>query len=70
MKAGKSSALGQRTVGFQGPVGNRRLVMDHEMQNAFVSALLDQLEDLGTNVKEHYRRLRPGQYFAIPQIEN
>ena len=44
--------------------------MDHEMQNAFTSALLDQLQDLVTNVKEHHRGLRPRQYFAIPQIEN
>ena len=44
--------------------------MDHKMQNAFASAILDQLEDLGTYVKEHHRRLRPMQYSAIPQIEN
>ena len=49
---------------------NRGLVIDHEMQNAFASALLDQLEDLGTHVKEHHRRLRPRHYSAIPQIEN
>ena len=67
---GQSSALGQRTVGFQDPVGDRRLVMNHETQNAFVSAPLDQLEDLGADVMEHCRRLWPKQYFAIPQIEN
>ena len=44
--------------------------MDHEMQNAFASALLDQLKDLGANVKEQYRRLRPRQYSATLQIEN
>ena len=70
IRAGQSSALGQRTVGFQDPVGNRRLVMYHEIQNAFASALLDQLEDLGANVKEHCRRLRPRQYSKIPHIEN
>ena len=70
IRTGKNSALGQRTVGFQDPVGNRRLVIDHEMQNAFASALLDQLEDLGTDVNEHCRRLRPRQYSAIPKIEN
>ena len=69
-RTGQSSALGQRNVGFQGPVGNRRLVINHEMQNAFTSALLDQLEDLGTDVKEHHRRLRPRQYSAILQIED
>ena len=70
IRNGQSSALGQKTLAFQDPVGNRKLVMDHEMQNAFASALLDHLEDLSTDVKEHYRRLRPRQYSAIPQIEN
>ena len=70
IRTGHSSALSQRTVGFQDLVGNRRLVMDNDMQNAFASALLDQLEDLGTDVTEHCRRLRPRQYSAIPQIEN
>ena len=65
IRAGQNSALGQRTVGFQDPVGNGRLVMDHEMQNALASALLDQLEDLGADVKEHHRRLRPKQYYAV-----
>ena len=40
------------------------------LYQTFASALLDQLEDLGTDVKEHHRRLRPRQYSAIPQIEN
>ena len=56
--------------GFWEPVGNRRMVTDYQMQNAFSTALLDQLEDLGTNVTEHHRRLRPRQYSAVPQIEN
>ena len=62
---GQSSALGQRTVGFQDPVGNRGLVMDHETHDAYATALLDQLEDLGANVKEYHRRLRLRQYSAI-----
>ena len=70
IRTGHSSALGQRTVGFQVQVGNRRLVMDNDMQNAFASALLDELEDLGTGVTEHCRRLRARQYSAISQIEN
>ena len=70
IRTGQSSALGQRTVGFQDPVGNRSLVMDNNMQNAFASALVDQLEELGTNVTECHRRLRPSKYSAIPQIEN
>ena len=68
--ADQNSAPGQVTVGFQEPVGNRRMVTDYQMQNAFATALLDQLEDLGTNVTEHHRRLRPRQYSAVPQIEN
>ena len=43
--------------------------MDHEMQNAFTSALLNQLKDLGVNVKEHHRELKHSQYSAVPQIE-
>ena len=70
IRTGQSSALGQRTVGFQDPVGNRKFVMENDMQNAFVSALLDQLEDLGADVMEHGRRLWPRQYSAIPKIEN
>ena len=49
----QSSALGQETVGIQDSVGNKRMVLNDDMQNAFTSALLDQLEDLGTDVKEH-----------------
>ena len=70
IRTGQSSVLGKRTVGFQDPVGNRRLVMDHEMQNDLALAVLDQLDDLGTNVKGHHGRLVPRQYSAIPQIEN
>ena len=51
-------------------MGDKRMVLDHEMQNAFASAFLDQLEDLGADVKEHHGRLRPRQYPAIPLIEN
>ena len=39
----------------------KRLVMDHGIQNAFASGLLDKLEDLGTDIKEHHRRLGPRQ---------
>ena len=53
----------------QEPMGNRRMD-DYQMQNAFASALLDQLEDLGADVKEHHRRLSPRQYSAVPQIED
>ena len=70
IRTGPSSALGQEIVGIQDSVSNKRMVLNYDMQNAFASALLDQLEDLGTDVKEHCRRLRPRQYSAIPQIEN
>ena len=66
----QSSAPGQETVRSQDSEGNKRMVLNYDMQNAFASALLDQLEDLGTDVKEHYKRLRPRQYSAIPQIKN
>ena len=42
--ADQNSAPGQVTVGFWEPVGNRRMVTDYQMQNAFATALLDQLE--------------------------
>ena len=70
IRTGQSSVLGQRTVGLQDPIGNRGLVMDHEMQDAFALALLDQLEDLGAYVTDHHRRPKPRQYSATPQIEN
>ena len=63
--ADQNSASGQVTVGIQDSVGNKRMVLNYDMQNAFASALLDQLEDLSTNVKEHHRKLRPRQYSAI-----
>ena len=56
---GQSSVLGQETVGIQDSVGDKRMVLNYDMQNAFASALLDQIEDLGANVKAHHRRLRP-----------
>ena len=66
----KTSALGQETIGIKDSVGHKRMVLNYDMQNAFASALLEQLQDLCTDVKEHCRRLRPRQYSAIPQIEN
>ena len=62
IRTGQRSAIGQETVGIQDSVGDRRMVLNYDMQNAFVSPLLDQLEDLGANVKEHHGRLRPRQY--------
>ena len=45
IRPGQSSALGQETVGIQDSIGDKRKVLNHEMQNAFASALLDQFED-------------------------
>ena len=61
IRSGQSSALGQETIQIQDTVGNGRMVLNYNMQNDFASALLDQLEDLGANVKEHHRRLRSRQ---------
>ena len=70
IRTGQCSALGQETVGIQDSVGDKRMVLNYDMQNAFASALLDQLEDIGNDVKEHCRRLRPRQYSEVPKIEN
>ena len=56
-------------VGIQDPVGTHHMVLSNDMQYAFASAILDQLEDYGANVKEHCRRLRNRQDTAKPQIE-
>ena len=48
--ADKYSALGQRTAGFQEPVGHRHVLNDNDIQQAFATALLNQLEDMGTGV--------------------
>ena len=70
IQTGQNSALGPKTVGIQDSVGDKRMILTYDMQNAFASALLEQLEDLGANVKEHHRRLRPRQYSGIPHIES
>ena len=51
------SALGRKTAGFQEPVGHRHMVNDNDMQQAFATALLNQLEDMGADVTGHRRRL-------------
>ena len=58
----------QETVGIQDPAGMHCKVLSNDMQYAFTTALLDQLEDYDADVKEHYRRLRTRQYPAKPQI--
>ena len=65
----KHSIPDWETVGIQDPVGMQCKVLSNDMQYAFATALLDQLEDYGTNVKEHHRRLRTRQHPAKLQIE-
>ena len=65
----KYSVPHQETVGIQDLVGTQYTVLSNDMQYAFASALLDQLEGYGANVIEHCRRLRNRQYTAKPQIE-
>ena len=65
----KCSVPGQETVGIQDPVGMQCKVLSNDMQYAFATALLDQLEDYGANVEEHCRSLRIRQYTANPQDE-
>ena len=62
----KYSVLGWETVGIQESVGMQCKVLNNDMQYAFATVLLDQLEDYGIDVKEQYRRLRTMQYTAKP----
>ena len=57
IQADQYSALGHRTVGIQEPVGYRGMALGNDVQQAFASAFLDQLEVLGADVREHRRRL-------------
>ena len=36
IRTGQSSALGQETIGIQDSVGNKRMVLNYDMKNAFV----------------------------------
>ena len=65
-RAGQYSALGQEPVEVQEPVGGQRIVINNDMQLVYASALLDHLEDLGTNVQPHHRRLRARHHPALP----
>ena len=62
----RGSEPGQETFGIQDPVGTQCMVLSNNMQFTFASALLNQLEDYGTNVREHCRRLRVGITLQIP----
>ena len=65
----KCSVPGQETFEIQHQVGTQCKVLSNDMQYAFTTDLLDQLEDYGSDVKEHCRGLRTRQYPAKPQIE-
>ena len=65
----RCSVPGWETVGIQDPVGRQCMVLCTDVQLAFTSALLDQLEDYGTDVREHHRRLRDRHHTAKPPIE-
>ena len=63
------SVPGWETVRIQDPVGTQHIVLCTDVQFAFASALLDQLEDYGANVREHCRRLRGRHHTTKPPIE-
>ena len=44
-------------------------MLSKDMQYTFATALVDQLEVYGANVKEHQKGLRTRQYPAKPQIK-
>ena len=65
-RTGQYSALEQEPVGVQEPVGGQKIVINNDMQLANASALLDQLEDLGSNVQSHNRKLGARNCPALP----
>ena len=58
------SVPGQEIVGMWDPADTQCTVLHNDMQFAFASALLDQLEDYGADVREHHRRLRDRHHTA------
>ena len=44
------------------------MVLHNDMTFTFTSALLDQIEDYGANVRQHYRRLRDRHHTAKTQM--
>ena len=65
----KYSVPGWETAGIQAPVATQCMVLNNDMQYAFATALLDQLDDYGAHIKEHCRRLSTRQYTAKTLIE-
>ena len=67
IRAKKGLAFGQETAEIQDPVSNIRSGFENDLQLAYTSALLDQLEARGADVSKHCRRPRSCQ--AAAQIE-
>ena len=65
----RGSVPGWETVRIQDPADTQCTVLSNDMQFVFVPALLDQLEDYGTNVREHHRRLRDRHHTAKTPTE-
>ena len=65
----RGSIPGWETVRIQDPAGTQCMVLSNDMQFAFTSALLIQLDDYGTFVREHCRRLRDRHHTANTPIE-
>ena len=63
-RAGQYSALVWEPVEVQEPVGGQRIVINKDMQLAYASVLLHHLQDLGTDVQSHCKRLRARHYPA------
>ena len=59
---------GWETFRIQNPAGTQHTVLSNDMQFAFASALLDQLEDHGADVREYCRKLRDRHHAAKTQI--
>ena len=57
------------TIGIQDPAGTQCMVLSNDMQFAFASALLNQLEDYGANVRKHHKRLRDRHHTAKTPTE-
>ena len=64
----RCSGPGQKTVRIQNPVGTQHTVLCTDVQFAFASGLLDQLEDYGADVREHHRRSRDRHHTARTPI--
>ena len=68
---GTNSGLGPgwETVRIQDPAGAQHTVLSNDMQFTFASALLNQLEDYGTDVGEQCRRLKDRYHTAKTPTE-